>query len=108
MDKLPEELSKAATEVRERLKSRLDEDDVDLFRTMAVKCSQQMMSELTGISRSDISHVCNMYDIKPFQIRKGGVKDINSILIARTMRNMVRDHGPRLTKLKAKFPSRSV
>ncbi|MBP9817007.1 MAG: hypothetical protein KBD05_03200 [Candidatus Pacebacteria bacterium] len=108
MDKAPATLSKAAMETRERLKSRLDEEDVRFFRTMAKTCSQQMMFQLTGISLSDISHICGIYGITSFQIRKGGPGNLNSALIARAKLNVVKDHAAALAKLKAKFPGRSA
>ncbi|GEM_PF-2339282 len=108
MYKEQQPLTKAAAEVRERLKSRLDEDDIKLFRSMAKTCSQQMMFELTGISKSDISHICSMFDLKPPQIRKGGVRNNNSEIIALTKLIILKNHGAALARLKAKFPSRSA
>lgn len=108
MDKVPNGLSKAAIEARERLQSRLDEDDIKLFRTMAKTCSQQMMFQLTDISLSDISIICSIYGIKSFQIRKGGPGNLNSALIARAKFNIVKNHRAALVRLKAKFPSRSA
>lgn len=108
MDKVPNGLSKAAIEARERLQSRLDEDDIKLFRTMAKSCSQQMMYELTGISKSDISHICSMYGLKPPQIRKGGLRNNNSEIIALTKLTIMKNHRAALARLKAKFPSRSA